>query len=73
MNLLHSCRLQALPLKAQMSLYFEKIPSVTLELSALERLSAFIFDQIFYILVGNKETYNTLDGFEILQDPTRDL
>ena len=35
--------------------------------------SSFIFDLIFFILAGNKKTNNILDGFEILQDPTRDL
>ena len=28
---------------------------------------------IFFILAGNKETHNISDGFEIQQDPTRDL
>ena len=35
--------------------------------------SSFIFDWIFFILVDNKETYNISDGFEIQQDPNRDL
>ena len=62
-----------------MSLNFGKIPSLTSELAALERLksddlccdhsSTLIFDWIF----NNKETHKIYDGFEIGQDRTRDL
>ena len=36
-------------------------------------LAPFIFEWIFFILAGNKLTHNISDGFEIQQDPTRDL
>ena len=39
----------------------------------VDRSSSFIFDWIFLILTGNKLTHNISDGFEIQQDPTRDL
>ena len=35
-------------------------------------LASFIFDW-FFILAGNKDNYKILDGFEIRQDPTKDL
>ena len=70
-------------IKAWKGFNFRKIPSLTSELAAIERQkinelccdhsSSFIFDWIFFILAGNKETYNISDGFEIQQDPTRDL
>ena len=51
-------------IKAWMGMNFGKIPSLTLELAALERQkihekccdysSSFIFDWIFFILAGNK-------------------
>ena len=70
-------------IKAWMSLNFGKIPLLTSELAALEcrkinekncdHSSSFIFDWIFFILAGNKLTHNISDGFEIQQDPIRDL
>ena len=36
-------------------------------------LASFIFDWFFFILAGNKDNYKILDGFEIRQDPTKDL
>ena len=35
--------------------------------------SSFIFDLFFFILAGNKDNYKISNGFEIQQDPTRDL
>ena len=35
--------------------------------------SSFIFDWIFFILAGDKNSHNVSNGFEIQQDPTRDL
>ena len=35
--------------------------------------STFIFDELFFILAGNKHNYKISDGFEIRQDQTRDL
>ena len=64
-------------IKALMGCNLGKIPSLTSEFAALERLknhsSAFIFDWIFFILAGNKDTYKISNGFEIWQDPIRDL
>ena len=65
-----------------MSLNFVKIPLPIMELAPVERLkmmdnvvhsSVYIFDWIFFILSYNKDSYKSLDEFEILQDPTRDL
>ena len=36
-------------------------------------LSVYILDWIFFILSFNKDTHKSLDEFEILQDPTKDL
>ena len=62
---------------------FEKIRSLTAELSALEclknqyfvlwPLSIFVFQWIFFILAGNKNNYNILDEFEFRPDPTSDF
>ena len=70
-------------IKAWMGLNFGTIPSLTSEFAALERVkinesccdhsSAFIFDLIFFILAGNKDTYKISDGFQIGQYPTNDL
>ena len=71
-------------IKAWMGLNFGRIPSLTAELAALERVkkineqccdhsSAFIFDWIFFILSGNKNTHKILDGFKIGQNPMKDL
>ena len=35
--------------------------------------SSFIFDLFFFILAGNKDNHKISKGFEIRQDPTRDL
>ena len=35
--------------------------------------SSFIFDLIFFILADNENNHSILNGFEIRQDPTRDL
>ena len=35
--------------------------------------SSFIFDWDFFILAGNKDSHKISDGFEIRQDPTKDL
>ena len=35
--------------------------------------SSFILDWIFFILAGNVNNLYVLNGFEIQQDPTRDL
>ena len=37
-----------------------------------EHSSAYIFDQIFFILAGNKDNHNISDEFEIRSDPTKD-
>ena len=65
--------------KAWMSLNFGKIPSLTSEIAALERLksyekccehsSSIIFNLIFYILAGNKDNHKISDGFEIRSYP----
>ena len=70
-------------IKAWMSLNFGKIPSLTSEKlplsvrnineSCCDHSSSFIFYWIFFILAGNKLTHNISDGFEIQQDPTKDL
>ena len=70
-------------IKARMSLNLSKILPLTSELAALERRkinklccdhsSAFIFDWIFFILAGNKETYKISNGFVIQRDSTSDL
>ena len=69
-------------MKALMSSNFGQIPTPTPELSALARLkncciccvqsSPFIFDQIFFILAGNKDIHNISDEFEIRSDRTKD-
>ena len=69
-------------MKAWMSSNFSQIPTPTPELSALARLknccimlcqsSAFIFDQIFFILAGNEDIDNISDEFEIRPDRTKD-
>ena len=61
-------------IKARMSLNFVKIPSPIIELAPLEYLkidgyccdhsSAFNFDWIFFILLGNKDNHKGLDEFE---------
>ena len=57
---------------------FGKIPSLFLELAALERLrnndnsSAFVFDWIFFILAGYKDNHKVSNGFEIRPDQTLD-
>ena len=35
--------------------------------------SSFILDLFFFILAGNKDNHKISNGFEIRQDPTRDL
>ena len=62
-----------------MTLNFGQIPSLTTELAAIERWKinvlyydhsgTFNFDWIF-ILAGNEDNHNILDGFEIRQDLT---
>ena len=69
-------------MKAWMSSNFGQIPTPTPELSALARLknccimlcplSAFIFDQIFFILAGNEDIHNISDEFEIRPDQNKD-
>ena len=72
-------QLRKITIKAWMSLNFDKIRSPILELAPLEHLkccdhsSAFIFDWIIFILSGYKDSYSSLNEFEIWQDPTRDL
>ena len=34
---------------------------------------SFIFDWFFFIYAWNEDNHNVLDGFEIRQDPTKDL
>ena len=67
-------------IKAWMSLNFGKIPSLTSELAALERLKnqwkccdhscVFLFFWTFFILAGNKDNHKISDGFEIQPDQT---
>ena len=70
-------------IKAWMSSNFGGIPPLTSELAALERLkksnykfvrtlAPFIFDQIFFILAGNKDNYIVSNEFGIRPDPTMD-
>ena len=75
-------------IRSRMSSKFGKICPWTAELAALERLkkipidlqwerccehsSAFISDQIFFILAGNKNNHKISDEFEIQQDSTID-
>ena len=62
-----------------MSSNFSKIPPLTTELSALGRQkknqyitcghsSAFMFERIFFILVGKEDNHNVSDEFEIRPD-----
>ena len=61
-----------------MLLNFGKIPLLTVELAALERLQnqpislIFIFDWIFFILAGKKDSYIVSDEFEIGPDSIKD-
>ena len=65
-------------MKAWMSSNFVRIPPLTSELAAFERLkkvkhsSAFFFDWIFFIHVGMEDNHNISDDFEIRQDSTTD-
>ena len=62
-------------IKAWMSSNFGRIPQLTSELAALERLKKrhiillalmrFIFDRIFFILAGIEDNHNITDEFEI--------
>ena len=66
-------------IKAWTGLKFCKISSPT-ELAALERSknecimlehsSTFVFDWILFTFAGNKDSYKSLDGFEIQQEGT---
>ena len=66
-------------MKPRMSSNLSQFQPCTAELVALERLknhyrltrekscehsSAFIFDWIFFILIGNKDMHKSLDGFQ---------
>ena len=65
-------------IKAWMSLNFNQIRTLTMELPVLEHLknrehsSHFIFAWIFFILAGNKDNFKVSDEFEIQPDPTMD-
>ena len=60
-------------IKAWMRLNFGKIPSMTLLPLSISKIneyccdhsSSFIFDWIFFILAGKKETHYISDGFKI--------
>ena len=41
--------------------------------NVVNALSSTFFDWIFFILSSNKDKLKSLDEFEILQDPTKDL
>ena len=62
---------------------FRPVPTLTPELSALERLKnlcimliplfcAFIFDRIFVILAGKETSHKSLDEFKFSPDPFSD-
>ena len=59
-------------MKAWMSLNFCQVRQLTMELAVLGHLSAFIFDQIFFILGGYEDMHKSLGEFEFQSDPTTD-
>ena len=70
--------LQVTTIKAWMSLNFSQIQSLTIELAPLDCLKnlciilwplsrSFIFDWIIFILVGNKDSHKSWDGFKFGQ------
>ena len=66
-------------IKAYMSLNFGKIPSLTSELAALERLKnrchhliSLDIDPIFFKLAGIKDMHNIMNEFEFRPDQTTD-
>ena len=66
-------------IKVYMSLNFGQIPTLTAELTALERLKnrchhviSVDIDLIFFKLAGNKDMHNIMNEFEIQPDRTTD-
>ena len=67
-------------IKAWMSLNLGQIPTLTMELAALERLkkidghhfSSVAIDPILFKLAGNEDMHNILDEFEFPPDWTTD-
>ena len=66
-------------IKAWMSLNLGKIPLLTLELAALERLKSrrhhffsVAIEPILFKLAGNEDMHNILDEFEFRPDRTTD-